>query len=249
MNDFHVIIPARYASTRLPGKPLAKIGDQSMIERVYHKAKESGAATVCVATDDQRIFDAVNAFGGQAVMTRTDHQSGTDRVYEAAQALNLSKEAIVVNLQGDEPFVPAQIIRQVAQLLDKPEKIMSTLCTQITCLEDVNNPNVVKVVFNQIGKAIYFSRAAIPFQREGSPNLQNYFRHIGIYGFRMSLLEKFSSLSESSLEDAEKLEQLRVLDNGYAIEIAVAEETPPGGIDTPEDLVAANRMIEQLREA
>lgn len=248
MNTFHVIIPARFASTRLPGKPLAKIGALTMIERVYRQAEKSGARSVCVATDDQKIVDEVQRFGGQVILTSAAHVSGTDRVYEAAQKLGLADTDIVVNLQGDEPFVPAENITQVADLVASSNHPMSTLCYPIEAAEDIENPNVVKVVKSAAGHALYFSRANIPYTRNPEEGHPDYFRHIGIYGFNMAFLKQYAELSESSLEQAEKLEQLRVLENGFSIAIAVAQLEPPAGIDTPEDLVAANQLVEQLRE-
>ncbi|NVJ51497.1 MAG: 3-deoxy-manno-octulosonate cytidylyltransferase [Gammaproteobacteria bacterium] len=248
MNTFHVIIPARFASTRLPGKPLAKIGALTMIERVYRQAEKSGARSVCVATDDQKIVDEVQRFGGQVILTSAAHVSGTDRVYEAAQKLGLADTDIVVNLQGDEPFVPAENITQVADLVASSNHPMSTLCYPIEAAEDIENPNVVKVVKSAAGHALYFSRATIPYTRNPEEGHPDYFRHIGIYGFNMAFLKQYAELSESSLEQAEKLEQLRVLENGFSIAIAVAQLEPPAGIDTPEDLVAANQLVEQLRE-
>ncbi|NVK86908.1 MAG: 3-deoxy-manno-octulosonate cytidylyltransferase [Gammaproteobacteria bacterium] len=248
MNTFHVIIPARFASTRLPGKPLAKIGALTMIERVYRQAEKSGARSVCVATDDQKIVDEVQRFGGQVILTSAAHVSGTDRVYEAAQKLGLADTDIVVNLQGDEPFVPAENITQVADLVASSNHPMSTLCYPIEAAEDIENPNVVKVVKSAAGHALYFSRATIPYTRNPEEGRPDFFRHIGIYGFNMAFLKQYAELSESSLEQAEKLEQLRVLENGFSIAIAVAQLEPPAGIDTPEDLVAANQLVEQLRE-
>lgn len=252
--NFHVIIPARYASTRLPGKPLAMIGELSMIQRVYQQAVKSGAKQVAVATDDSRIFQHVAGFGGKAVLTRDDHESGTDRVLEAADKLSIPKQDVVVNLQGDEPFVPHQNISQVAMLLERENSVMSTLCTPITEVSEVSNPNVVKVIFSQAGQAIYFSRAQIPYIRDAettgtAPEDLVYYRHIGIYGFKKSFLDGFSKLNSSYLERTEKLEQLRVLENGYPIEIAVADITPPLGVDTPEDLIEANRLLESFKES
>ncbi|NVJ62105.1 MAG: 3-deoxy-manno-octulosonate cytidylyltransferase [Gammaproteobacteria bacterium] len=252
--NFHVIIPARYASSRLPGKPLALIGDLSMIQRVYQQAVKSGATQVAVATDDNRIMEHVQGFGGKAVLTRDDHESGTDRVLEAAEKLSVRDEDVVVNLQGDEPFVPHQNITQVAALLERPDSVMSTLCTPIVDVDEVENPNVVKVIFSHNGKALYFSRAQIPYIRDAvstgrAPDDLIYYRHIGLYGFKKSFLEGFSQLTSSYLEHTEKLEQLRVLENGYSIEIAVADITPPLGVDTPEDLIEANRLLDSFKDS
>lgn len=238
--SFHVVIPARYESTRLPGKPLADINGLSMIERVYRQAEKAGAQSVTVATDDERVESHVHSLGRQVVMTRRDHESGTDRIYEACQKMGLENNDIVVNVQGDEPFIPPDTIAQVAELLKKDRCVMSTLCTPITDQEEVNNPNVVKALVNLQGQAIYFSRAPIPYNRDNQDfNQLRYFRHLGIYGFKFHFLETFSKLPVSNLESIEKLEQLRALENGYAIEMATAKSVPPAGVDTQDDLEKA----------
>ncbi|MCO7225855.1 3-deoxy-manno-octulosonate cytidylyltransferase [Pleionea sp. CnH1-48] len=247
---FHVIIPARYASSRLPGKPLAMIGDKPMIQWVYEQAQASGAQSVAVATDDQRVYDAVLDFGGVAVMTRDDHESGTDRIHEACQSLGLEESDIVVNVQGDEPFIPPEVISQVAQLMSAPDSVMATLCTPIESEEERTNPNAVKVVFSERGKALYFSRHAIPYDRDQSIDAdklnQHYFRHLGIYAYRRSFLQVFAQLKPSRLESIEKLEQLRVLENGFSIEIGVASEAPLAGVDTADDLETARAYAKKL---
>lgn len=247
MIRFHVIIPARYQSTRLPGKPLRDIHGKSMIQRVYEQATQSGAVSVTVATDDQRILDHVTGFGGQAVMTRADHESGTDRIHEACRLLNIDNEEFVINVQGDEPFIPSENILQVATLLQKEGAVMSTLCAPITEVDEYTNPNVVKVVMSVHGRAIYFSRASIPMDRDKAFDSSDIaFRHLGIYGFKMDYLKRFASMPVASLEEIEKLEQLRALANGDPIEIALADKVPPAGVDTPEDLQVAINYAKQF---
>ncbi|MEE4245939.1 MAG: 3-deoxy-manno-octulosonate cytidylyltransferase [Kangiellaceae bacterium] len=246
--SFYVVIPARYDSSRLPGKPLADIAGLSMIQRVIRQAQKSDAIEVIVATDDQRIVKHVESIDGQAVMTSRSHQSGTDRINEVCKALKLADDAVVVNVQGDEPFIPPQVINQVAGLLDQQDKVMATLCTPIKSIRDIKDPNVVKVVTSNNNNALYFSRSAIPFDRDAgvSNPAQIYLRHLGIYAYRVSFLAKYATFSESSLEHVEKLEQLRVLENGYAIAIDVAECNVPAGVDTAEDLVKAQSYAANL---
>ncbi len=240
--SFHVVIPARFSSSRLPGKPLADINGKSMIQRVYEQAQKSGAQSVTIATDDQRILDHAATFHAKAVLTDESHESGTDRIHEACTLSGLHDDDIVVNVQGDEPFIPPVVIKQVADLLAIPNSVMATLCTPICDWEQVKDPNVVKVVKSLRKQAIYFSRSTIPFDRDESVAdiAQCYFRHLGIYAFKRSFLNVFSSLPVSLLERIEKLEQLRALENGYAIQIDVAKEVPPAGVDTQKDLDAAN---------
>lgn len=245
MNDFHVIIPARYQSTRLPAKPLAQIGDKAMILHVCQRALESGARSVTVATDHAAIADCVNQAGFRAVMTRADHVSGSDRVFEAAELAGISDQAVIVNVQGDEPFIPAQNIQQVAGLVNQ-QNPMATLCCPILTPHELLDPNAVKVVFNAKGQAIYFSRSPIPYDRGnpvvlGSRLVSDYYRHIGIYAYRKSFLRQFISWAPSKLELVESLEQLRVLDNGCSIAIKALVQAPPQGVDTPEDLTKAQR--------
>jgi len=238
---FQVIIPARYASTRFPGKPLADIGGKPMVVHVCERAAKSGAAAVHVATDDERIAAAVRAHGHQAIMTRADHASGTDRLAEAARKLRLKDSSIVVNVQGDEPLIAPRLIAQVARILErKPRASVSTACHAIHDAASLANPNVVKVVFDAEGYALYFSRAQIPHPREPGATC---YRHAGIYGYRVSFLKKYSRLKASPLEKAEALEQLRVLWHGYRIAVAVSETEIPPGVDTPQDLEAVRRII------
>ena len=238
---FHVIIPARYASTRFPGKPLAEIGGKPMVVHVCERAAKSGAAAVHVATDDERIAQAVRAHGHQAIMTRADHASGTDRLAEAAKKLRLSEKQIVVNVQGDEPLIAPKLIAQVARTLEeKRDASVSTACHAIRDEDSLASPNVVKVVLDAQGYALYFSRAQIPFPREpGAPC----YRHAGIYGYRVGFLRKYAKLKPSPLEKSEALEQLRVLWHGHRIAVAVARNEIPPGVDTPQDLEAVRRIL------
>ncbi|SMF31089.1 3-deoxy-manno-octulosonate cytidylyltransferase (CMP-KDO synthetase) [Alteromonadaceae bacterium Bs31] len=244
---FTVVIPARYASQRLPGKPLVEISGKSMIERVYACAKNSAAEKVVVATDDQRVYDAVGAFGGEVCMTSSEHQSGTDRLQEVAESYQLAEDAIVVNVQGDEPLLPAAVINQVAgNLAQHSDASAATLCEPITDLATAMDPNAVKVVCDVRQYALYFSRAAIPWDRDnynvptnkGDPIRVSSAcrRHIGIYAYRVGLLNSFVRWPVAPLENIEKLEQLRILANGLKIHVADACEMVPGGVDTQEDL-------------
>ena len=238
---FHVVIPARYASTRFPGKPLADLAGKPMVVRVCERAAQSGAAGVHVATDDKRIFDVVKAHGHRAIMTRADHASGTDRLAEAARKLKLCEKEIVVNVQGDEPLIAPRLIAQVARVLaGKRKASVSTACHAIHDPAALDNPNVVKVVLDAQGYALYFSRARIPYPRE--PGAICY-RHAGIYGYRAGFLKKYARLKPAPLEESEALEQLRVLWHGYRIAVAVSETEIPPGVDTPQDLEAVRRMI------
>lgn len=243
---FTVVIPARYASTRLPGKPLADIAGKPMIQHVYERACESDADRVVIATDDSRIREACSGFGAQVVMTDASHASGTDRLEEVTRKLDLATDACVVNVQGDEPLIPPALINQVAYNLEAyGDAAISTLCEPITEVDAIFNPNVVKVVSDHRGMALYFSRAPIPWAREawaeasgerGLPASIAYHRHIGIYGYRVGLLRSFVAWAPAPLELAESLEQLRALHHGARIHVGLACETPPGGVDTEQDL-------------
>ena len=238
---FHVIIPARYASTRFPGKPLADLAGKPMVIHVCERAAKSGAAAVHVATDDERIAKVVRAHGHSALMTRADHPSGTDRLAEAARKLKLREQEIVVNVQGDEPLISPRLISQVAGALEKKKQAsVSTACHAIHDASAAENPNVVKVVLDAEGYALYFSRSQIPFPRE--PGAVCY-RHAGIYGYRVGFLKKYAKLKAAPLEKSEALEQLRVLWHGYRIAVAVARDEIPPGVDTPGDLEAVRRII------
>ncbi|HLR17966.1 MAG TPA: 3-deoxy-manno-octulosonate cytidylyltransferase [Alcanivoracaceae bacterium] len=253
--SYTVIIPARYGSSRLPGKPLADIAGKPMIVHVYERCLASQAKAVWVATDDERIAKAVEQHGGKAIMTAADHPSGTDRLQEVAQKLGLADEEVVVNVQGDEPLIPAAVIDQVAQnLLQQPNFHMSTLCEALTDWKQVWDANVVKAVFAEDGRALYFSRAPIPWQRDqfatnkpttGQLPTGKFWRHIGIYGYRVSLLNDYIAWPQVSLEAEESLEQLRALYYGAAIHIAPACATVPAGVDTPDDLAHIRQMLEE----
>ncbi|MDN3489912.1 3-deoxy-manno-octulosonate cytidylyltransferase [Pseudoalteromonas sp. APC 3694] len=240
--EFVVVIPARYASTRLPGKPLADICGKPMIQHVYEKACLSGASKVVIATDHQKVFDAAKHFTNDVLMTREDHQSGTERLAEVVDLLNLSEDTIVVNVQGDEPLLSPDNVSQVATLLAQSTAPMATLSVAIEERDEVFNPNAVKVVSDINKNALYFSRASIPFDRsammaEQQPlNLAPFQRHVGIYAYRAGFIKQYIQLSVSPLEVLESLEQLRVLYHGYTIKIEQAVVTPHAGVDTPEDL-------------
>jgi len=234
----HGIIPARFASTRFPGKPLALIHGKAMIQHVYEQCQKSTALDqVIVATDDDRIADFVKGFGGKVQMTASHHHSGTDRIAEIAESL--PEEDIIINIQGDEPFIDPRLIDQVAApLLHQKAQIVSA-AKRLKEAEALNNPNVVKVVFGKTQKALYFSRHPIPFQRGMEPTQWikkgDFYQHIGIYGFQASVLKELSKLSVSPLEQQESLEQLRWLDNGYSIFMQITS-FESFGVDTPEDL-------------
>jgi 3-deoxy-manno-octulosonate cytidylyltransferase (CMP-KDO synthetase) len=232
------IIPARFASTRFPGKPLVMIHGQTMIQRVYEQCKQSVLNEVVVATDDQRIYDHVLSFGGRVVMTSGHHVSGTDRCLEAASMSTPVPDG-VINIQGDEPFIEPAQINQVIELLLKPGVQIATLAVHITDPSWIHDPNKVKVICDSNKKAIYFSRAAIPFQKGADSNSWlnhfQYLKHVGIYGYRFDVLQHICSLPVSSLEKAESLEQLRWLENGYAVQVGLTDRESPA-VDTPADL-------------
>ena len=241
------VIPARYASTRFPGKPLALLGGEYVIKRVY----DIVAATLgeaYVATDDQRIYDAVVGFGGKAVMTRADHKSGTDRIEEAVEKIGTDCD-VVVNIQGDEPFIHPSQIKAVCECFNDPATQIATLGKPFTDMESVENPNSPKIVVDNNNNAMYFSRSVIPFVRgvERSQWIGEYpfLKHLGIYAYKKEVLAQITRLPQSSLEKAESLEQLRWLQNGYVIKVGITElETI--GIDTPDDLIRAEKALEQL---
>lgn len=238
MSHFTVVIPARFASQRLPGKPLIDLAGKPMIQRVYEQANLSQASRVVVATDDQRIADVVEKFGGECCMTREDHVSGTDRVQEVASKLGLALDHLVINVQGDEPLIPPEVINQVAGILESSSAPMATLAEPIESVEDLLDPNIVKVVTAENGDALYFSRAPIPWDRDRVPNQvpQGARRHIGIYGYRVSLLNDFITWQPGNLEKIEKLEQLRIMERGVRINVASAVASIPPGVDTASDL-------------
>ncbi len=249
--EFSVVIPARYASSRLPGKPLADIAGKPMVVHVAERAQEAGAQEVIVATDDRRIHDAVAAHGHQAIMTRPDHASGTDRIAEVARLRGWPAERIVVNVQGDEPRIPAILVRSVAeQLASHGDAAIATACHPITSAAEMFDPNAVKVVIDQNGYALYFSRAPIPYardafrtERSALPAGLPAYRHLGLYAYRCSFLKAYAGLAPATLEQFEALEQLRALAHGYRISVAVTRHAPEPGVDTPEDLEKMRRAF------
>ncbi len=249
--EFKVVIPARYASTRLPGKPLLDINGKPMIEHVYDRARESSAAEVVIATDDERVMACVAGFGGEACLTAVEHQSGTDRIAEVAEKMGWSDDTIVVNLQGDEPAMPPALIHQVAADMDTHERAgVTTLCTRITDRETLFDPHVVKVVMDREGYALYFSRAPIPWHRDEFlhperplPKDTDFFRHIGLYAYRVGFLKQYVDWEPADIEKAESLEQLRVLWHGGAIHVSEAVEIPGHGVDTEEDLIRVRMQM------
>lgn len=248
--QFSVIIPARYASTRFPGKMLVDINGKPMVQHVYERARESGANRVIVATDDARIAKTVRDFGGEYCMTDTNHQSGTERLAEVVDVEGLLAHEVVVNVQGDEPFIPAENIQQVAENLHHHrEAEMATLAVQITDVEEAFNPNAVKVVTDKLGYALYFTRATVPYDRNRFLDAEDideigdyYLRHIGIYAYRAGFIKQYVNMAPSGLEQIESLEQLRVLWHGEKIHVDLAQKVPPPGIDTPDDLTRILNM-------
>lgn len=248
---FRIVIPARFASSRLPGKPLLDIGGKPMIQYVYELALKTNAKSVVVATDDDRIQKAATGFGAQVMMTRSDHQSGTDRVAEVAEKMAWDDDDIIVNVQGDEPELPSPVIVQVASLLARDtEAGIATLCSPIVALDDFLNPDVVKVVRNSLGHAVYFSRAPIPWHRDhakhGFASQREYAgaqRHVGLYAYRVATVKQLAAAKPCDWETIEHLEQLRALWLGIKICMDEAKVLPPPGIDNAEDLEAARKRI------
>ncbi|MFN2332042.1 MAG: 3-deoxy-manno-octulosonate cytidylyltransferase [Halomonas sp.] len=269
--EFIAVIPARFASSRLPGKPLVEIAGEPMVAHVWRRACASRATRVVVATDDARIEKALAEFGAEVLMTRDDHPSGTDRLAEVADRLGLADDAVLVNVQGDEPLIPAMLIDQVAdRLFDDPEASIATLAETISDVETLFNPNVVKVVRALSGRALYFSRAPLPWDREAwdreagdreawdreawdrdafatRPALLEtdaWLRHIGLYAYRAGFLAEYGDWTPSPLEQIEHLEQLRALHHGHTIQVALAREPHPAGVDTVEDLARVRALLE-----
>jgi len=239
--SFVVLIPARYASSRFPGKPLADLGGTPMIVRVCERAVASGALAVHVATDDERIATAVRSHGFSVVMTRADHASGTDRLAEAAGVLRLADDEIVVNVQGDEPLMAPPLIRAVAERLERePSAAMATACHALRDAAQAASPHVVKVVVDAQGYALYFSRSRIPYPREGEAAC---YRHAGIYAYRARFLKQFAALAPAPLERTEALEQLRALWHGHRIAVVPSDAEIAPGVDTAEDLEAVRKML------
>lgn len=245
---FAVIIPARYASTRFPGKPLAILGGKPVIQRVYEKAHEV-IEDVFVATDDERIFNTVISFGGKAIMTRSDHKSGTDRIKEAADKIGGNYD-VIINVQGDEPFIHESQIKTICQQFDDESTQIATLGKEFADIRSAENPNSPKIVVDNRGFALYFSRSVIPFVRGIDRNkwIEHYpfLKHLGIYAYRREVLDEITALPQSSLEIAESLEQLRWLQNGYKIRVGKTDiETV--GIDTPGDLAEAEEVLKRMK--
>lgn len=251
MSSFRVIIPVRYDSTRLPGKPLLEIAGEPMIRHVYERAVKSGAETVVIATDSEKIKDVAESFGAHVCMTSPEHQSGSERLAEAVVALGYPDDDVVVNVQGDEPLIPPAIISQVAEnLLDHDNIKVATLCEVIKSPEELFDPNIVKVTMNRRGYALYFSRAPIPWVAKEFPlqplqqlTDEEHYRHIGIYAYRVGFLAEYFAWEPCPLEEFERLEQLRVLYNGGRIHVGIAKEKSPIGVDTEEDLEKVRKVL------
>lgn len=246
MTSFVVVIPARYASERLPGKPLREIAGKTMLQHVYERGMESDATDVLIATDDRRIIDATSDFGASAHMTASHHRSGTERLAEISEALGWPDDLIVINLQGDEPMMPAALINQCASLLDDASVDVATLASPLASKADYENPNVVKVVSDNDGNAIYFSRAPIPYSMNKKTDelaLQTAMHHHGIYAYRCGTLRTIVAAERSELEACEQLEQLRALSIGLRIKVAKALSRPPAGVDTEDDLARVESML------
>ena len=239
---FSVVIPARFAATRLPGKPLLDIGGKPMIQHTWERASCSAAESVYIATDDERIRAVAEGFGAKVCMTLSSHRSGTDRIQEVATQLKLPEQHILVNVQADEPLIPPQVIDQVAANLAQHSEVgIATLCEAINSREEIEDPNAVKVVLDHRGHALYFSRSTIPWSGSTAP--RNCFRHVGIYAYRVAILNQFVQWPASELELTEKLEQLRALYNGVAVHVAVSTAHIPAGVDTQRDLEAARAYL------
>lgn len=249
----YIVIPARYASSRLPGKPLADVCGQPLIQRVYECARATGAKNIIVATDDERVQQVAKGFGAVVCLTSSSHRSGTDRLAEVVESIGINKDEIVVNLQGDEPLMPAELINKVADtLVARPAAVMATACHPVDDFASFQDPNVVKVICDRDGYALYFSRAPIPWPRESmNTNIERQwphagipaYRHIGIYAYRAGFISRYTAWQPCELEQVEQLEQLRVLWNGERIAVCMAEQAPPAGVDTPDDLERVRRWF------
>jgi 3-deoxy-manno-octulosonate cytidylyltransferase (CMP-KDO synthetase) len=244
---FRVVIPARYASTRLPGKPLRLIGGRPMLQHVYDRALKSGAETVVIATDDPRIEQLAHSFSASVCMTSPEHASGTERLGEVVERMQWSDDEIIVNVQGDEPLIPPVIISQVAaDLAGHTEAAVATLAHAIATAAEAQDPNVVKVVRDRCGYALYFSRAAIPFCRDRQDaDASGFLRHVGLYAYRAGFLRHYGQLETAPIEQAEKLEQLRVLWHGMKIHVDLAARMPGPGVDTEDDLMLVEGLIDK----
>ncbi len=246
MKNTVLVIPSRFSSTRLPGKPLRLIAGKPMIQHVYERAKQSNFESIIIATEDERIKSCCEGFGATVCMTSKEHETGSDRLAEVVQIYDWSDDTIVVNLQGDEPLTPIENLYQVANnLVNTPDAAIATLATPLLNVKEYDDLNVVKVVMDKKGMALYFSRASIPFQRDASTQDCTNFalRHIGIYAYRASYLKDFSAMDVCPLEDLEKLEQLRAMWYGSRIHVDIAKEVPGHGVDTEEDLIAVEKIM------
>ena len=248
--SFSIVIPARHASTRLPGKPLHKITEKTLIQHVYECAARSDASEIIIATDDERIKAEAESFSANVCMTSTEHGTGTDRLHEVVEKYNFPDDHIIVNLQGDEPLMPEEVINQVAaNLATHDSASAATVCTRILTADDLFDPNVVKVVTDQAGFALYFSRASIPWDRDHFakhqtlPEFAEHYRHIGLYAYRAGFLRRFVSWPVCHHEKVESLEQLRILWHGEKIHVDIARKLPGPGIDTKEDLERVRQMF------
>lgn len=254
MDNYKIVIPARYGSSRLPGKPLIELAGKPMIQHAYERALETGVDEIVIATDDPRIEAVAKAFGADVVMTDPAHENGTERIAEVARLRNWSGDTVVVNLQGDEPLIPRSLIETTASsLLEHSQAGMSSVCTALESDQDVFDPNVVKVVLDRLGFAMYFSRASIPWDRDGyrdQPGVRTdkmpVYRHIGMYGYRVSFLNEYTRMEPCPLETTECLEQLRALWYGVKIHMAVIEEAPGHGVDTPDDVARVEQALTRL---
>jgi 3-deoxy-manno-octulosonate cytidylyltransferase (CMP-KDO synthetase) len=242
---FKVVIPARYASTRLPGKPLRQIGGRQMLQHVYDRARQSGAETVIIATDDPRIDQAARAFSANVCMTSPEHTSGTERLGEVVERMHWQDDEIIVNVQGDEPLIPPLLISQVAaDLASHADATVATLAHAVATAAEARDPNVVKVVLDRSGYALYFSRAAIPFCRDArDAHAVDLLRHVGLYAYRAGFLRHYSKLETAPIEQTEKLEQLRVLWHGMKIHVGMAAQLPGPGVDTEDDLLLVEELL------
>ena len=248
--SFYIVIPARHGSSRLPGKPLQKVTHKTLIQHVYECAQQSNAKEIIIATDDERVEQECQSFSARVCMTSAEHATGTDRIYEVVEKLALQDDDIVVNLQGDEPLMPAEVINQVAQnLADHADASTATVCTRITNADDLFDPNVAKLVTDKNGYALYFSRACIPWDREHFskhqtlPPSAEHYRHIGLYAYRVGFLRRFVNWPMCHHEKVELLEQLRILWHGEKIHVDIAKQVPGPGVDTPEDLEKVRQMF------
>ena len=254
MSDYKIVIPARYGSSRLPGKPLIELAGKPMIQHVFERAMDTNASEIVIATDDERIFEVAVAFGANVVMTDESHENGTERIAEVAEMLSWDDSTVIVNLQGDEPLIPRSLIELTAKgLLDNSEAGMSSLCTPIDSDKDAFDPNVVKAVLDNRGFAMYFSRASIPWDREaykhGAESLTTMipvYRHIGMYGYRVSFLKEYMKMQPTAIEQVECLEQLRALCYGVKIHMSVIAQSPGHGIDTPSDVSRVEALLSCL---